>query len=131
MANAVFMAHSGVRYLVLATGAILLLVALFALRTGANSGLGRAADRMLRVFSIFLDIQMVLGIATAFLRPFVPMYIGHVVMMVGAITVVHLFGHRLRKLPPEQRSPGLIVTAALIALALIVGGILALQRPVL
>jgi hypothetical protein len=125
------MAHSGVRYLVLATGVLVLVLGLVAMLPAAASNAGRSAGRLFRVFVIFLDIQMLLGIVTAFVRPFVPAYIGHIVMMVGAVVVAHMFSARLRKAQPESPSPGLVVVAALLALGLIVGGILAIQRPLL
>jgi hypothetical protein len=125
------MAHSGVRYLVLTVGALVLALSLVALRAGSASNVGRAASRMFRVFVVTIDVQVLIGLAVVFLRPFHPMYIGHIVMMTGALAVAHMFAVRLRKATADHSGPSLIVTGTLLALVLIVGGILAIQRPIL
>jgi len=127
----IFMAHSGLRYLVLLAGAIAVVLALAALRPGPTSGAGRAAIHAFRLFVIVLDVQVLLGIGVAFTRPFVPMYMGHIVMMVLAVAMGHVLSVQLKRRAPGQRSPALILAGAGIPLLLVVGGILALARPVL
>lgn len=129
MAEFVFMAHSGWRYAVLVVGVLVLVLAAAGL--GGRTNLARSAERMYRVFATVLDIQFLLGIGTAILRPFVPMYIGHIVMMVLAIAITHILGGRLKKLDPGVHKPGVVLVGVLVALALIVGGILAIRRPLL
>lgn len=131
MGETVFMAHSGVRYLVLAVGLVTLVVALVAMLTGRASAPGRAAAGAFRLFVVTIDTQVAIGLVVVFVRPFHPMYIGHIVMMGGALTVAHMFAIRLRKAAVDDGGPGLIVTGTLLALVLVVGGILAIQRAII
>ena len=131
MAEFLFLAHSGWRYLILATGVLLLAIALVATRAGVLSNAGRSSIRLFRVYTVFLDVQLLLGVGTALVRPWLPMYIGHIVMMVAAAAVAHVFSARLRKRAPEQRSPLMILLATILSLALVVAGIMAIQRPVI
>jgi hypothetical protein len=126
----VFAAHSGFRYIVLLVGAATLVASLFGWRGGASSGGGRLALRLFRVYVGTLDLQLLLGIATVALRPFQPQYIGHIVMVVLAIAVAHIVGARLRKAPEAARRPSVVFAGVVFSLGLIVGGILAIGRPI-
>jgi hypothetical protein len=127
----IFMAHSGLRYLVLLLGVLAVVLAIGALRAGPTSGAGRTAAQVFRVFVVLLDIQVLLGIAVVFTRPFVPLYIGHIVMMVLALGLAHVLSAQVKRRAPEQRSPALILAGAGVPLLLVLGGIMALGRPVL
>jgi hypothetical protein len=131
LAHFLFMAHSGVRYLVLLAGAFTLLLALVGLSTGATSGAGRAARRLFRLFAGVLDLQVVLGLAAVLTRPFQGIFIGHLITMVLAAVAAHVVAARLRKLPPEKSSTPLVLTGTLVTLVLLVAGIMALGRPIL
>ena len=119
--------HSGWRYLVLIAGLVVLVMGLAALRTGR---LGDGAIRAVRIFAIILDVQLLMGSALMVVRGFFPQLIGHIVLMVAAVALAHLLSVTLKKRPPERRTPALLLTGAGLCLVLIVGGILALGRPI-
>ena len=128
MHDFVFNAHSGLRYLILLLGVLIALFALIGMtrkKPASHAGLG-----MLRVFVVLLDIQLLLGVLTLITGRFYAQLIGHLVMMVAAIAFAHFASSRLRKATPEARGSGQLLAAAIIPLALIVAGILALQRPI-
>ena len=129
MSDFAFNAHSGWRYAVLFIALMTIVYALLGMvrkHTVDKSGMA-----LMRMFTIFLDIQFALGIVTLFTRPFYSALIGHLVMMIAAIAVAHLGLVRLKKGAPESRSYGLMLASSLIPLALIVAGIVAIQRPII
>jgi hypothetical protein len=122
-------AHSGLRYLILLLGvltALLALVGMLQKRPAASAGL-----TLLRVFTVLLDIQLLLGLATLLTGRFRGQLIGHLVMMIAAIAFAHFASSNLRKQPAEQRSNGKLLTGALVPLLLIVAGIMAIRRPLI
>ena len=128
MYDFVFNAHSGLRYLILLVGlltALLALVGMTQKQPATSAGL-----TLLRVFVVLLDIQLLLGVLTLITGTFYMQLIGHLVMMTAAVAVAHLASSRLRKAPPEASGSGQLLVGALIPLALIVAGILAIQRPI-
>ena len=124
MERALFYAHSGLRYLVLLAGLLLIAYCLFGLATR------RPYDKGARIlgaaFSGTLDLQILLGILTLIVRPWLPMLIGHIVMMVLAAVVAHVLLVLNRKRP--QPNLVLPLVAGVGALALVAGGILAIGR---
>lgn len=124
-----FMAHSGVRYLVLLFGAACALYALVGWATG------RPYDRTMRVIaSIFagsLHLQILLGVAVVFTNGFYPALMGHILTMVIAATVAQLPVSVMRRRPGEQRTYPPHAVSALIALALIWAGVAAIGRSLL
>lgn len=124
-----FDAHSGWRYAVLFFAVIAF--------GYANIGLARKKPvdntgmAIMRMFTIFLDIQFLLGVLTLLSRPFYGALIGHLVLMIAAVAVAHLGFVRLKKAAPESRGYGLMLVATLIPLALMIGGILAIQRSII
>lgn len=128
MYNFAFNAHSGLRYLVLLLAVLTALVALAGFirkQPASNAGL-----TLLRIFTIVLDIQVLLGIVTLVTRSFYAQLMGHLVMMVAAVAVAHLGAIQLKKATPELRGSGRLLAASLIPLLLIIAGILAIQRPI-
>lgn len=125
----IFYAHSGIRYLVLVAGVLALGYALFGAVTG------RDYDRGMRIlgssFAGLLHLQIVLGLVVIFTRGFYPALMGHITMMLFAAAVAQATSSIMKRRPEEERSytPYLVSTAA--ALALIVGGIMAIGRSVL
>ena len=124
-----FMAHSGVRYLVLLFGAA---CALYALVGWAP---GRPYARTMRVSaSIFAGsrrLQILLGVAVVFTNGFYPALMGHILTMVIAATVAQLPVSVMRRRPGEQRTYPPHAVSALIALALIWAGVAAIGRSLL
>ena len=128
MYDIVFNAHSGLRYLILLLAVLTTLYALVGYFQ--KKPVDKAGLTMLRIFTVLLDIQVVLGILTLISGQFYPQLIGHLVMMIGAVAITHLGAVRLKKTAPEARGSGLLLTTSLIALVAIIGGILAIQRPI-
>lgn len=120
--------HSGWRYVVLLVGVLALAGGLAGLRTGT---VGSRAVLAVRVFAITLDVQIIVGIGLLFVRGFYPQLMGHLILMIAAVALAHLLSITLKKRPPERRTAGLVLTGTGISLLLIVGGILAIGRPVL
>jgi hypothetical protein len=125
--NALFYAHSGMRYLVL----LLALANLAVLASGVvtKAEAGRLHRVLGSAFVALLDVQLVLGLALVGLGRFYPQLIGHLVMMVLAAAVTHgLFVVAKKK--PERALP-LRLLAVSAALLLLIGGVLAIGRPLL
>ena len=122
-----FEAHSGLRYLVLLAGAIALLWFL----TGwiLRKPYGPPAPAAFGAFLGLLDLQGLLGIAMWIGGRRAPGIVDHLMLMLGAVLVVHLASvvHRRR---PRPVGYGMPLAAVTVALALIVIGILALGRPI-
>ncbi|GMU63686.1 MAG: hypothetical protein AMXMBFR34_54490 [Myxococcaceae bacterium] len=125
--NGLFYAHSGLRYLVL----LLALANLVVLALGAakKAEAGKLHRVLGSAFVGLLDVQLVLGVVMVALGRFYPQLIGHLVMMVLAVAVTHgLFVMAKRR--PERALP-LRLLAVGLALLLIVGGVMAIGRPLL
>jgi hypothetical protein len=127
-----FNAHSGLRYLVLLLGVLAALYALVGMmrkRPVDNAGM-----TLLRVWTVLLDIQFLLGVLTLIALimegRFTGQLIGHLVLMVAAIAVAHLGAIKLKKADPATRSYGAMLATSLIPLLVIIGGILAIGRPI-
>lgn len=122
--------HSWVRYLVLIGAVVAALAAIFAMVRPVD---GERASRIgLTAFVGILDLQLLLGIALLVVWPFYPMLIGHIVMMVLAVVVAH-GGAVLARRRAARGMPaaGFRLGTAVLALVLLVGGIMAIQRPVI
>lgn len=122
-----FHAHSGLRYLVLLAGAIALLWFLYGWI--ARQPWRAPAPAALAAFIGLLDLQALLGIVMFIGGPRAPGSIAHLAHMLGAVLLVHLASvlHR-RRITPGFGLPLLAVT---LAMALIVLGIHALNKPIL
>jgi heme A synthase len=125
MENAIFYAHSGLRFLVLLAAVIAAAVMLWKWSSG------RAFDRQSRasmaVFTGTLDLQIVLGIATVLVRPFYGALIGHLVMMAAAALAAHGISVYGRKQADPRRAHMLSLVAVALALLLIVAGIMSIR----
>lgn len=122
-------AHSGVRYLVLLLGVVALVWALVGLARG--SGYDRGMRITASAFAGILHLQILLGLGVIFTRGFYPALIGHITMMIFAAAVAQVTSSIQRRRAPEERGyvPHLVSTA--VALVLVIGGIMAIQRPIL
>lgn len=127
--NVIFMAHSGVRYLVLLIGVMVAVYA--AVRMARGRPYNETARRFGVSFAGIMDIQLLLGLANLLARPFYPQLIGHITLMVLAVALAHVAPALNKRRPPEARSLGLQLGATLGSLALILGGILAIGRSIL
>ena len=123
-----FLAHSGLRYLVLALGLSSAIGSTVALVRGRPAG--RVARILRMAFVGLLDLQVLLGVIVLLTRPFLPAVLGHLALMVGAAAVAHGASIAIKRRPEPDRSTGLALVAVALPLALIVAGILALGRPI-
>jgi hypothetical protein len=127
-----FNAHSGLRYLVLLLGILAAVYALIGMMR--KQPVDKAGMTLLRVWTVLLDIQLLLGVLTLIALimdgRFTPQLIGHLVLMVAAIAVAHMGTVKLKKAEPAARSYGLMLATSLIPLLVIVGGILAIGRAI-
>ena len=121
-------AHSGLRYLILLLGVLTALYALVGM--ARKQPADKAGLTMLRIWTVLLDIQFILGIITILTGKFYGQLMGHIVMMIAAIAVAHLGAVRLKKAEPAARTNGLLLAATLIPLALMIAGILAIGRAI-
>jgi len=124
-----FAAHSGLRYLVLLAGALLVLYALAGL-LGRREYSTRVA-RLATVFTGLLHLQVLTGIAVLFTRPFYTAIIGHLFLMLAAAAVAQLTGSVVKRRPRERRSYGPHLAGAVVALGLVAAGVMAIGRGVL
>lgn len=122
-------AHSGVRYLVLLAGLIAVLYA--AVGLFGRRPYDRGGRITMQTFVVLLDVQLLLGLLLVFSRPYYPALAGHIVMMVLAAGTAHAASSVNRRRPIERKSWALQLGAAVLALVFIIGGILAIGRPVL
>jgi len=123
-----FYAHSGLRYLVLLTGIIVVGYA------GYGAATGKPYDRKMRilaaVFTGLLDLTALVGIAHLMLGAFYPQLGGHIVMMIGAVIVAHIVPAVMKRRPMNERTYMPHVVATAVSLGLIAAGILAIGRPI-
>lgn len=120
--------HSGIRYLVLLAGVIAAVAA--ALGWGREKAVGWERTAM-SAFVGLLDAQVLIGIVLLLMWPFQPVMIGHITMMLLAAVVAHVGSVKARRRPPEQQASGIRLATIAIVMVLIVGGILAIQRPII
>ena len=125
MTNFLLNAHSGLRYLILLGGVLTVLYAAY----GVVSG--RAYDKTIRILSSSfvgtLHLQILLGLALLLSGMFQPALTGHLFMMLFAAAAAQIPVSVMRRRPEELKSYMPHGVGALTALALIVGGILAIR----
>ncbi len=129
MPFALYAAHSGLRYLVLVGG-------LFVILYAAAGLLGRreysgAMARLALVFTGLLHLQLLVGAAVLFTRPFGTAVIGHIFTMLAAAAVAQFTATVVKRRPQEEKSYGPHLVGGVLAMALIALGILAIGRGVL
>lgn len=122
LADLLFHAHSGLRYLVLFLAAVAVVGAGLTLRRSQSPPLLRG---VFRVYAGLLALQAALGIALLFLRPFYPRLVGHAILMLLAVGVAHGLGRGGRAAPRR------IAGAAGLSLLLIVAGVFAIRSRLL
>lgn len=126
MPDFIFNLHSGLRYLVLFAGVV---AALYALAGWARSRTFDARGRMFgAIFTGLLDLQVLIGILTLFVRPFYGALMGHLTMMVVAVVVAHLVSVRVRRGPASREKFRLQAIGILITIGIIAAGIMAIGR---
>jgi hypothetical protein len=124
-----FQAHSGLRYLVLAAAVVALV--LLAMGAFGSRPISRGARVSGAIFTGLLDLQVLLGLGTLLARPWYPALMGHITMMVLALVAAHGFRVAARRAPTDARRGTFALLAVAVPLVLVVGGILAIGRPLL
>jgi hypothetical protein len=128
MTSFILNAHSGLRYLILLAGVLTVLYAAY----GVVSG--RAYDKTVRIlassFVGTIHLQLLLGFGLLFSGLFQPAVIGHIFMMLFAAASAQIPVSVMRRRPEEQKTYMPHAVGALVALALIAGGILSIGRPI-
>lgn len=121
--------HSGLRYLVLLAGVFALAYALLAVLGGRpyDQGIRRTAG----AFAGLLHLQVLIGFIFLVSGRFYPALIGHIFMMLMAAAAAQIPLSVLRRRPPEARRPMPHLVGTAIALVLVWGGILSIQRGLL
>lgn len=124
----VFMAHSGVRYLVLLAGLVAVLY--FAWAVASKKGNARTSLVLGSIFTGVLDLQVVLGLILVALGLYYPALLGHLFMMLFATVCAHVAMVMAKSSPDQARANRLRLAGVVVAIVLIVGGILSIGRSV-
>lgn len=126
MTNMLYYAHSGLRYLVLLLGLLVILYHLYAFFTSQREG--KPGRIMMSAFVGVLDLQILLGIVLVALGIYYPALIGHLAMMVLAAVVGHASAVMAKKSLDVRRAHGIRLLGAVVTMLLIAGGIMAIGR---
>lgn len=124
-----FAAHSGLRYLVLLVGLLVVLHALMGLL--GKREYSAATARLAAAFAGLLHLQVLTGVAVLFTRPFHTAVVGHLFLMLAAAAVAQFTGSAVKRRPREARSHGPHLVGAVLALGLVAAGVMAIGRGVL
>ena len=121
-------AHSGLRYLVLFAGILVLGYAVYGQATK------REYDKTMRilaaVFTGSIDLTVLFGVAHLMSSVFYPQLSGHIASMVLAAVVAHLVSAVMKRRPIAERTFMPHIVSTLIVLGLIATGIMAIGRPI-
>lgn len=116
-----FMAHSGVRYLVLLVGAVALIMSLM-------KGREATARKAMGVFVGAVDVQVLIGLLLIMQVPFYGALMGHISLMFAAVFAAHGFSVAAKK---KEVGGGMVrVMGIVVTLGLIVAGIMSIGRPI-
>ena len=123
-----FYAHSGLRYLVLFAGILVLGYAVYGQATK------REYDKTMRilaaVFTGSIDLTVLFGLAHLMSGVIYPQLSGHIASMVLAMVVAHLVSAVMKRRPIAERTFMPYIVSTLIVLGLIATGIMAIGRPI-
>jgi hypothetical protein len=126
--NALYHAHSGIRYLVLLAAVVAIIVLGYGLATGRRLRATRAATAS---FTGLLDLQVLLGLALVMGGMLTDRATGHLIMMVLALVVAHAASVMAGKATDDRRELTVRLIGIVLSLALIAAGIMAIGRSVL
>jgi hypothetical protein len=123
-----FFAHSGLRYLVLLAGVLVLGYAVYGQATK------REYDKTMRilaaVFTGAIDLTALFGVAHLLTGAFYPRLSGHIASMVLAAVVAHIVSAVMKRRPVAERTFLPHIVGTLVVLALVVAGIMAIGRSI-
>ncbi|RKH03401.1 hypothetical protein D7Y13_29930 [Corallococcus praedator] len=119
-----FHLHSGLRYLVLLSGAIAL--AYFAFCVATKKPFDKVGRIIGASYSGFLQLQVLVGIGVLVTRGYYPALIGHIVLMVLAVgSIQSLLSVNRRRTPPGYVLP---LVGTVLSLVFVAGGVMAIGR---
>lgn len=124
-----YAAHSGLRFLVLVGGLFVILYA--AVGFFGKREYSGAMARLATVFTGLIHLQVLLGVVLLFTRPFGTAMIGHIFMMIAAAVAAQGTSTVVKRRPAEAKSYGPHLVGAVLAMAFIALGIVAIGRGVL
>lgn len=125
MANMLFYAHSGLRFLVLLSAVMAIAVLLWGWSSRRPyDGQSRAITT---VFTSVAGLQFLLGLALVFTRPWYGALMGHLIMMFAAVGVAHGVTGYARRQPDPRRAHMISLIGVALALLLMIGGIMAIR----
>ena len=124
-----FSAHSGLRYLVLLAGVLVLGYAAYGLATK------REYDKTMRilaaVFTGAIDLTALFGVAHLMSsRGFYPALSGHIASLALAVVVAHVVPAVMKRRPIAERTFMPHIVGTLVVLGLVATGIMAIGRPI-
>jgi hypothetical protein len=126
--NALYHAHSGLRYLVLLAGLLALLVFAYGLITHRPV---RGAPGFTAAFTVLLDVQFVLGFGLFLSGIVYDALMGHIGMMILAAVGANGPAIQAPRAATERQELAVRLAGVVVALVCIVIGILAIGRSVL
>lgn len=124
----IFMAHSGLRYLVLLVGVVAVVYFAYAVAKGGNP---RTSRVVASIFTGVLDLQILLGLILVALGLYYPALLGHLFMMLFAAVTAHVAMVMAKSSPDAARANRLRLAGVVLALLLIAGGVMAIGRGLL
>lgn len=128
MTNALFYAHSGLRYVVLLLAVAALAYHVYGLAT--RRPVDRAARATAGAFAGTLDLQILLGVALMASGIFYGALMGHLMMMVLAAVAAHAGIAVAKKAAEPRRYYTAAIAGMVVAIVLIVLGVSAIGRSV-
>ena len=126
--NALYHAHSGLRYLILLAGLVALLAFAYGLITRRPV---RGASALTATFTALVDLQLLLGFGLFFGGIVYDALMGHMVMMILAAIAANGSAILAPRATTERQELIMRLAGVVIALVCIVIGILAIGRSVL
>ena len=121
-----FYAHSGLRYLVLLMGVVVIGYAAYGLVTKAEYG--KPMRVLSAIFTGAMDLTVLLGLIVLFTGTFYPQLGGHIVMMILATVIAHVVHGVMKRRPPEAQTFTPHIVGTMVVLACVVAGIMAIGR---
>ena len=122
-----YMAHSGLRYLVLLAGIAALVMLAIDLSAKRQSG---AARGLTAAFTGLLDLQVLLGIALVVGGVYYGALMGHLMMMILAVGAAHATSILAKREPDARKATIARLAGVIAAIVLIIVGITAIGRNV-
>jgi heme A synthase len=121
--RALYLAHSGLRYLVLLAAVAALIALAHAFVTGRSLKIARAAAT---TFAVLLSVQILLGIGLVMGGLFSDSIVGHLVLMVLATVTAHGAALIAQRASSDRRELVVRVAGIALTVALIAAGIFAI-----